>query len=118
MSVNSLYFAAKRKNSLKKIFSGFGDKLGSGLHSVLFIYKFPERCPTAIDLSRINEKLPCISEYEDEQEVLILPYTLFEVVDVSEQTETQPFTIHLQNVHVRDASLLSFITGDIDSKQQ
>ncbi len=59
-----------------------------------------------------------ISEYEDEQEVLILPYTLFEVVDVSEQTETQPFTIHLQNVHVRDASLLSFITGDIDSKQQ
>lgn len=97
-----------------KVFSGFEDPKSRGLYSVLFIYEFNSRCPTAIDLARINEKLPPISEYEDEQEVLILPYTVFEVAGVTEQTETQPFTLYLRNVLVPKASLLSFITGNID----
>ena len=62
----------------------------------------------------MNENLDHISRFTDEEEVLIIPYTLFKVVNVTEQTETQPFTIHLQNVRTPDASLLSFITGDVD----
>ncbi|CAF1247826.1 unnamed protein product [Rotaria sordida] len=108
------FSSTSKKKSAAVMFSGFGDRLDFGFHSVLFIYEFSERCPTAIDLSRINIKFPCISEYEDEEEVLILPYTLFQVINVREETETQPFTIHLLNIHVPKSSLLSFITGDIN----
>jgi hypothetical protein len=65
------FSSTSKDKEAAKMFSGFGNTLDHGLHSILFIYEFPERCSTAIDLSRINEKLPCISEYEDEQEVLI-----------------------------------------------
>ncbi|CAF1490151.1 unnamed protein product [Rotaria sordida] len=107
-------FSSTSKDRLvAQMFSGFGNELDPGLYSVLFTYEFLEPCPTALNLSRVNESLGPISNFGDEEEILILPYTLFRVVNVTEQTGAQPFTLHLQNVRARDASLLSFIRGDI-----
>ena len=40
---------------------------------VLFVLNFPNACDQAINLSRISNDTPCLSEYENEKEVLILP---------------------------------------------
>ncbi|CAF0991078.1 unnamed protein product [Didymodactylos carnosus] len=49
--------------------------------SVLFILDFPEPCPFAINLCKISNEFPCISEFQDEQEILLLVNCLFEVTD-------------------------------------
>ena len=53
-----------------------------GRMEVLMIFRFPIRCLTAIQLSRLSDQLPCLSQYEDEEEVLILPRTSFYVIKV------------------------------------
>ena len=76
--------------------------------SVLFTFEFPDRCDQAINLSRISIDKPCLSEYQDEQEVLILPWTLFEVTQVCKTLDDhQLYTVHLKNVNVPKKNLLS-----------
>ena len=76
--------------------------------SVLFTFEFPARCDQAINLSRISIEKPSLSEYQDEQEVLILPWTLFEVTEVCKTVdEHHLYTVHLKNVNVPKKSLLS-----------
>ena len=99
---------SKRKN-VSLIYSAHGEALDHNLHSILLIFEFPTRCKTAIDLTRISENLPPISQYADEEEVLILPYTLFKVLNVFEATQNEPFSIYLQNIPVPDQSLISFL---------
>ena len=53
-----------------------------GRMKVLMVFVFRERCSTAIQLERLSGDLPCISHFEDEQEVLILPRTSFYVTQV------------------------------------
>jgi hypothetical protein len=48
----------------------------------------------------MQKKLLCLSAYENESEVLVLPGTLFEVRDVRQATGTGQYTIVLRNVHV------------------
>ncbi|CAF0960626.1 unnamed protein product [Didymodactylos carnosus] len=76
----------------------FGDPLAEGLNSILLVYEFPNKCQTAIDLNRISDSLPCISEFLDEKELLILPYTVFEVSNVTEETDSQSVSIYLRNI--------------------
>ncbi|UJR19975.1 hypothetical protein I4U23_023107 [Adineta vaga] len=49
---------------------------------VLMIFTFHQSAFTAIQLGEISDKLPCISENKDEQEILILPRTVFTVTKV------------------------------------
>ncbi|CAF5197396.1 unnamed protein product [Rotaria magnacalcarata] len=70
-------------------------------HRVICEFHFDRSCSTAIDLRRHPDKnLLCLSAYEDEAEVLVLPGTLFKVHDVSQEKDTGRYTIVLQNIHV------------------
>ncbi|CAM4823803.1 unnamed protein product [Rotaria magnacalcarata] len=70
-------------------------------HRVICEFHFDRSCSTAIDLRRHADKnLLCLSAYEDEAEVLVLPGTLFKVHDVSQEKDTGRYTIVLQNIHV------------------
>jgi hypothetical protein len=75
---------------------------------VLFIFDFPEICDQAINLSRLSNDTPSLSEYEDEEEVLILPWTLFEVTRLRKATEEDDlYIIYLTNVMIPRKNLLS-----------
>ena len=71
---------------------------------VLFIFDFPVACDQAINLSRISSDTPCLSEYEDEQEVLILPWTLFRVTRVE---TAELCRIYLTNIAIPKKNLLA-----------
>jgi hypothetical protein len=70
-------------------------------HRVICEFHFDRHCSTAIDLRRIDTKnLLCLSAYQNEAEVLVLPGTLFEVHDVRQAADTGRYTIILRNVYV------------------
>lgn len=70
---------------------------------VLFIFDFPVACDQAINLSRISPDTSCLSEYEDEQEVLILPWTLFQVTRVEHDELSR---VYLTNIIIPKKNLL------------
>jgi len=74
------------------------NKHSSDHYSVLLTIHFPKRCPTAIDLTKRSDKLPPLSEYPNEEEVLILPYTLFTVKDIQFDSHDKQYYITLTNV--------------------
>ncbi|CAF3680708.1 unnamed protein product [Rotaria socialis] len=51
---------------------------------VLIVFDFSSKCFTAIQLEKLSNQLPSISEIESEQEVLILPRTTFRVQKVEQ----------------------------------
>jgi hypothetical protein len=53
-----------------------------GKVNVLVEFVFPKTCSTAIRLYTISPELTCISNFEDEREVLILPGTVFRVENI------------------------------------
>ncbi|CAF4855514.1 unnamed protein product [Rotaria sp. Silwood1] len=70
-------------------------------HRVFCEFHFDHRCSTAIDLRHNSDKnLLCLSAYENEAEVLVLPGTLFEVRDVRQKKDTNRYTIILHNIYV------------------
>ncbi len=75
-------------------------------HSVLLIFYFPDHCDTAIDLTQISPNLPCISEFPPEEEVTLLPFTLFTVHDVKVDSVNGQYRITLKNVPIPKASLV------------
>jgi hypothetical protein len=85
-------------------------------HKVLFIFDFPEKCETAIALSQLNEKLRSLSDFEDEAEVLVLPYTLFKVTDMKIYQQTDWCHIFLTNVPVPDKSVRHAFLGMISDQ--
>lgn len=88
--------------------------------SVLFIFDFPQICDQALNLSRISVDQPALSEYENEQEVLILPWTLFEVTRVRRASNDEDLTtIHFTNRIIPKKRLLStFKWSWIEMKNQ
>lgn len=64
---------------------------------VLFIFNFPVACDQAIDLGRISDTEPSLSEFEAENEILLLPWALFQVERVHEESPLL-YTIYLTNV--------------------
>lgn len=71
------------------------------LHRVVCELQFDNYCSTAIDLRRHADKqLSCLSAYENEAEVLVLPGTLFKVHEVRQEKDTRLYTITLRNVYV------------------
>ncbi|CAF4297997.1 unnamed protein product, partial [Rotaria magnacalcarata] len=51
---------------------------------VLIVFEFSSKCFTAIQLEKLSNQLPSISEIESEREVLILPRTTFRVQKVEQ----------------------------------
>ncbi|CAF1166108.1 unnamed protein product [Adineta ricciae] len=84
----------------------------------LYIFDFTEKsCSTAIDLV----KEPVISEIPDEEEVLLLPYTMFRVVDVRkagyiDDSGCNRWIIELKNITVPRRNLMSFMWERTDLK--
>ncbi|CAF3044850.1 unnamed protein product [Rotaria socialis] len=118
--INQYRWALKNSESLikTKTFSstsikrdtaeGFAVGSDSDRFSVLIILEFPEVSDMAINLGKIEkQKLQCIAEFEEEQEVLILPQTFFRVKNIEFNTEKDQHEIHLQNILVKKSSLLS-----------
>ncbi len=67
--------------------------------SALLVFYFPQPCNTAINLSEIPEyQLPCISNYENEKEVLISPRTFFKVTEIEIDRSDERCTIYLENL--------------------
>ncbi|UJR12580.1 hypothetical protein I4U23_016756 [Adineta vaga] len=84
----------------------------------LYVFDFTEKpCSTAIDLVRE----PVISEFPDEKEVLLLPYTMFRVVDVHkagsiDDSGCDRWIINLKNVIVPKRNFMSFLWERTDIK--
>jgi hypothetical protein len=67
--------------------------------NALLVFYFPQPCDTAINLSEIPEyQLPCISNYENEKEVLIGPRTFFRVTEIGTDQSNERCTIYLENL--------------------
>ena len=65
---------------------------------VLMVFNFAEKCNSALQLFRLSDTLPSISDFEDEWEVLVLPCTLFHVTGIKIDEVTGQHTIYLENV--------------------
>jgi hypothetical protein len=76
-------------------------------NSVIFIFNFPKICDQAINLSRISDTQPGLSEFEYEAEVLILPWALFQVDSVEKESSSLSYTIHLTNVLLPRKNMLA-----------
>ena len=86
--------------------STFAEPYGERSLSVLLIFKFPELCYTAINLNKISNKSPALSQHPGEQEVILLPFTLFRVSDIKiDSSANDQYRITLQNVPVKKKSI-------------
>jgi hypothetical protein len=80
----------------KSVALGFSaEASGKPGNAVLIEFEFPELCPTAINLNKISEQLPALSEFQHEAEVLLLPFTLFKVKDIFTDPELHEYRILL-----------------------
>ncbi|CAF2634730.1 unnamed protein product [Rotaria sp. Silwood2] len=80
---------------------------------VLMVCDFPTICEKGINLNAIaDHQLSCISEYENEAEVLILPWTSFRVKTI--EVDEQFTTILLENVCVESYSLYNATKSVLD----
>jgi hypothetical protein len=89
--------------------------------STLLVFHFPQPCDTAINLSRIPEyQLPCISNFEDEKEVLIGPRTFFKVTKIETDQSNERCAIYLENLCGEQQTVLKalklFLTDDLHKK--
>jgi ankyrin repeat protein len=66
--------------------------------SVLMIFDFPQPCDMAIQLYALSDKLPCISDFEEELEVLVLEFAMFHVESITNGDSNSQYIIHLKNV--------------------
>lgn len=73
---------------------------------IIFIFNFPQQCDQAIDLSRVSDTEPSLSEFEDESEILVLPWSLFQVDHVHQESSSE-YIIHLTNVTLPRKTLFS-----------
>ncbi|UJR17020.1 hypothetical protein I4U23_003918 [Adineta vaga] len=82
----------------KTVAQGFAGAYDSSRLSVLITFHFPHKCSTAINLTRVNDKLPPLSNFADEEEVLLLPFTLFQVRSINIDSHTGKYEIILYNI--------------------
>ena len=85
--------------SVAEAFAGEGQDDSDSLH-VLLIFDFGQSCGTAIALHAIGPDQPCISNFEDEQEVLLLPGTIFSVKEIERCPEAGPIKIYLEHLNM------------------
>jgi hypothetical protein len=78
--ITTTFLSSSKNSEVAKIFGDNGDKNSSD-HSFFCTYEIVSNERTALDISGI-------SEFEDEEEVLILPYTAFLITKIEEGPET------------------------------
>ncbi|CAF1362143.1 unnamed protein product [Rotaria sp. Silwood1] len=83
-------------------FAGINRPINNERRSVLMAFNFPQPCDTAFNLGKISAELSCVSEYENEAEVLMLPSTLFIVRQI--ETAANYVTIQLENIETKPKS--------------
>jgi hypothetical protein len=68
----------------------------------LFTFYFEEKCDTAIQLTEDLSKniKGDLTQYPNEKEVLVTPYTLFKVNTVDFDETTQLYQIHLTHIPI------------------
>ncbi|CAF2831214.1 unnamed protein product [Rotaria sp. Silwood2] len=81
----------------------------SDLIHALMIFEFPFPCDLAIQLYAISDKYPCLSDFEDEKEVLLLPQTLFHVKRIDNDDKQHYATIWLEHVPPDQHPLRAYI---------
>jgi hypothetical protein len=69
---------------------------GAEKQSVLMFFNFPQRCSTAIDLRRLSDDLLCLSEYENEAEILLMQLSIFRVKSI--ENDSNEIVIELENI--------------------
>ncbi|CAF3593112.1 unnamed protein product [Rotaria socialis] len=123
--LNEYRWALKNKDSIlspltfastsmvRDVAEDFADKPSSSSSDkirTIFIYHFPQPCDTAINLSEIPEyKLPCISFFKNEQEILVGPRTYFKVTKIEPDQCKEQYTIYLENLCGEQKTVLQAI---------
>ncbi|UJR17228.1 hypothetical protein I4U23_004123 [Adineta vaga] len=103
LETRTLQSMSKKK---EKALEFAGKSHSSKSFSVLFIYDFPEVCRTAIDLTKISDTKSALSEFQDEEEVTLLPFTLFKVWDMkTDSNNNKHYRITLRNIPVQKKSI-------------
>ncbi|CAF1244065.1 unnamed protein product [Adineta steineri] len=74
-----------------------------GIINVIMMFDFVKSCSTAITLFSSSSKLKCVSHFEEEQEILVLPGTIFSVKNIQEDDQTHITTIHLEKFDTSEA---------------
>ena len=87
---------------------GFLDSSSSPGIPVLMVFNFAEKCDTALQLFRLSDTLPSISDFENEREVLVLPCTVFHVTDIKIDEITGQRTIYLENIRPK-GGIMAFV---------
>lgn len=77
---------------------GFISTASANSIPVLMVFNFSAKCYTTLQLFRLSDTLPSISDFEDERELLVLPKTLFHVMDIKIAEVTGQHTIYLEDV--------------------
>lgn len=101
--------STSKKQSVAEVFIHMNLGKRPGTYPVMLELNFHEKCPTAIDLTEISDKLPCVSAVPPEEEVLLLPYTLFTVEKLKRDPKTDFYYITLKNVPTPIVSLYSAV---------
>ncbi|CAF3589902.1 unnamed protein product [Rotaria socialis] len=85
-------------------------------HSATIIFDFTKRpCETALDLTfRRHDNVKVATVVPDEEEVLVLPFTLFRVIDIDadsyiDEYQCKRWVITLQNIPVPKRSLVTLV---------
>lgn len=86
----------------EKIARTFATSHSENKVSVLFTFDFPQICDTAIKLTenKSDKNSINLTQFPNEQEVLVTPYTLFKVISVVFDTTTNWYQIHLTHVPI------------------
>ncbi len=79
---------------------------------VLMVFNFPSKCLTAIQLEKLSHELPCISAFEEEEEVLILSRTAFIVAKVENNSSLT--ILYLEHLNL-DKETDDFLTYKMDA---
>ncbi|CAF4863782.1 unnamed protein product [Rotaria sp. Silwood1] len=87
--VNKAFLSTSKNRSIAEIFSGWNDDLTDrSTFPVLCIYKIIDR-QSSIDLEEV-------SEFPDEEEVLIMPSTAFRVINIQKHSHHSKYEIELE----------------------
>ncbi|CAF1232101.1 unnamed protein product [Adineta steineri] len=83
----------------RQVAESYADTENASSYAILFHIKFLDKCATAINLHNI-------SKFPKEEEILLLPFTLFKVIDI-EMKSSKYHIISLENVPVPSATFNS-----------
>ncbi|CAF1373394.1 unnamed protein product [Rotaria sp. Silwood1] len=79
---------------------------------VIMEFNFIESCPTALMLYKKLEKHEPISDYPNEYEILVMPFTMFRVTNI-DKDDTDRYVIHLECVPAKiDGDFSALYNGD------